>query len=103
MQQTQQTNNQSQPATAETDQGNRSPVETVRSGSIGASIWQETSQGGKEYYAITVSRSWKANDSDEYRYSNRYFSRNREDLHKAIDQACDRVEALEGGSGPQQS
>ena len=92
----QQTINQQQTETAaQAPEQQRGPVETVRSGPIGASIWQEKSESGKEYLSISLSRSWKPNDSDQFKYSHKYFSRNRADLHEAIDKACDIVEALE--------
>lgn len=90
-----QTTNQQANTEAQAPEQQRGPVETVRSGPIGASIWQEKSESGKEYLAITLSRSFKANDNEPFKYSHKYFSRNRADLHEAIDKACDIVEALE--------
>ena len=88
-----------------TETETKRPVKTVRSGPIGASIWQETSEGGKDYLAITLSRAWKSQDGEKSGYSHKYFAGNRGDLHKAIDQACDAVEALESGKAeaPQQA
>lgn len=91
----QQTTNQQTSTEAPAPEQQRGPVETVRSGPIGASIWQEKSESGKEYLAITLSRSFKTNDAEPFKYSHKYFSRNRADLHDAIDKACDIVEALE--------
>ncbi len=91
----QQTNNQQNATPNEAPKQQSGPVETVRSGPIGASIWQDQSESGKEYLSISLSRSWKPNDSDQFKYSHKYFSRNRADLHAAIDKACDFVEALE--------
>ena len=76
---------------------NKRPIETVRSGAIGASIWLETGAEGAEYFAITFSRSWKSKSSGKQGYSQKFFPRNREELHAVIDKACDAVEALERG------
>jgi len=95
----QQTNTQQTATPNQAPDRQPGPVETVRSGPIGASIWQEKSESGKEYLAISLSRSWKPNDSEQFKYSHKYFSRNRANLHEAIDKAYDIVEALERKSG----
>ena len=68
------------------------PVKTFRNRGIGASVWQQSSQDGFEYLDFTISRSWKAKSGKEG-YSNRYFSVNRAELHKTIDEVCDYLDA----------
>ena len=73
-----------------TDTGVARPVQTARSGAVGASIWQNNNDN----FGITLSRSWKSKDG-ETGHSKTFYAGNRDDLHKAIDQACDIAQALE--------
>lgn len=88
------TTNKTNPTPSEQPEQHR-PVKTVRSGDIGASIWLDKSESGKEYYSISLSRAWKPKDSESFSYSHKYFAGNRANLHEAIDKACDVVERLE--------
>ncbi|MCA9185352.1 MAG: hypothetical protein KDA99_07025, partial [Planctomycetales bacterium] len=63
------------------------PEKTVRNGAIGASIWREIGAEGAEYFAITFARSWRSKNSGNQGYSQKFFPRNREELHAVIDQA----------------
>lgn len=71
------------------------PVRTVRSGSIGASIWQETGAEGAEYLAITLSRSWKSKNTGKDGYSNKFFARNEADILETVRLACQAARELE--------
>ena len=73
---------------AESQKTTSRPVHTTRSGSIGASIWKNN-----DSYGITLSRAWKPEGKD-FRHSKTFYSNNRQDLHQAIDAACDYIEAL---------
>lgn len=66
------------------------PVHTVRSGAIGASIWQNKNDN----FGITFSRSWKSQDGDTG-HSKTFYAGNRKDLHAAVDAACDMAESFE--------
>ena len=79
------------------------PVQTVRDGAVGASIWLETGAEGAEYYAITFSRAWKSKLSGKQGYSSKFFARNRQELHAVVDAACDAVEAIERGQSESSS
>ena len=70
-------------------------VETKRSGAIGANIFRRQAPGGFQYYDFNLSRAWKASSTNKEGYSQNYFANNREALHKAIDDACDRIQELE--------
>ena len=76
----------------------KSPVKTVRRGAVGASVWLETGAEGAEYFTISLSRAWKSKSSGKTGYSNKFFARNRAELHQVIDQVCDAVEELERGA-----
>ena len=77
--------------TAPQGQSTNGPVQTVRSGAIGASIWQNEN----DTISITLSRSWKPSETEDFRHSKNFFARNREQLHETIDKACDVAEGLE--------
>jgi hypothetical protein len=70
-------------------------IETKRDGAIGANIFRRQAPGGFQYYDFNLSRAWKASSSNKEGYSQNYFANNREALHKAIDEACDRIQELE--------
>ena len=70
-------------------------IETKRDGAIGANIFRRQAPGGFQYYDFNLSRAWKASASGKEGYSQNYFANNREALHKAIDDACDRIQELE--------
>lgn len=76
--------------TGTTQEPTNRPLQTARSGPIGASIWQNQN----DKIGITLSRSWSPQEG-ETKYSSTFYAGNREDLHKAIDQACDIAQALE--------
>ncbi|MDC0936284.1 hypothetical protein OAS39_08340 [Pirellulales bacterium] len=82
------------PAEAAT-RGESGPVTTARSGAIGASVWANTTQSGKEVFGITLSRAWKSQDGEKSGYSPTFYASNRDDLHRAIDSACDQAQAIE--------
>lgn len=88
-QQQQPTENQNQASPQ--GQSTNGPVQTVRSGAIGASIWQNEN----DTISITLSRSWKPSETEDFRHSKNFFARNRGQLHEAIDKACDVAEGLE--------
>jgi len=77
-------------AAEQTASSTNRPVQTVHSGAIGASVWQNKN----DKFGITLSRSWKS-EGEETQHSKTFYAGNREDLHKAIDQACDIAKALE--------
>ena len=66
------------------------PVQTVRSGAIGGSIWQNKN----DRIGVTFSRAWK-NAEGESGHSKTFYAGNRAQLHEVIDKACDVAEALE--------
>ena len=70
------------------------PVQTVRSGAIGGSIWQNQN----DKIGITFSRSWK-NQQGESGHSKTFYAGNRAQLHEVVDKACDIAEALERAVG----
>lgn len=75
-------NSIAEPETAE-------PVHTVREGAVAASIWQRQSLSGYAYYDFSLSRSWKSMSSDKTGYSKNFFSRNREEILRVVEKACD--------------
>lgn len=79
----------------ETTTESRKPVATTRSGSIGCSIWKNATDDGREYHVFTISRAWKTQAGDKSGYAPNYFGGNRDDLHKAIDAACDEIAKLD--------
>ena len=54
------------------------PEATIRAGGVKAVIWKNLSEGGKEYFTITLSRTYK--DGDDWKETNSY---GRDDLVKA--------------------
>lgn len=77
------------------------PVQTVRQGAIGASIWKETAAEGLEYLTLTLSRSWASKNTGKTGYSQKFFAKNREELKAVIDLACDAMEELEQAQAAQ--
>lgn len=80
------------------------PAHTVREGAVAASIWQRQSLSGYAYYDFSLSRSWKSMSSSKTGYSRNFFSRNREDILRVVEKACDwialherQAEAAENG------
>lgn len=84
------TENTTTEASSPSPSAKNSPVQTVRAGAIGGSIWRsETDNIG-----ITLSRAWKAEDGRSG-HSKTFYAGNRKQLHEVVDQACDIAEALE--------
>lgn len=93
-------NEQLEAAQAEQPSTGKRPVETLRSGAIGASIWEEKASDGRTYHTISLSRAWKSQqDETKSGYSQSFFARNRQDLVNVIHQACDAVERREKDDG----
>ena len=70
----------------------RRPVQTFRTGPVGGSVWLKQSNTGYWYYDFSLSRSWKSMSTGKDGYSSNFFERNREELHKTIDECCDYIE-----------
>lgn len=76
----------------------RRPVRTFRSGAIGASIWQESTDEGGTYHTITLSRAWKSPKTGKDGYSKNFLARNEADIVSAVRMACEAARGLEGPS-----
>ncbi len=62
------------------------PVRTIRSGCVSAAIWERDGTNGK-FFSVTVQRSYKPADSEEWKYTDSF---GRDDLllaAKLLDQA----------------
>ncbi len=64
------------------------PVKTFRDGPVGASVWLRQTKAGV-FYDLTVSRSWKDQDSGESGYSRNFSDRHLESLVWVTEQAKD--------------
>lgn len=63
------------------------PVHTIRSGAVGASIWRRQSPAGYVYFDYSLTRSWKSLSSGNTGYSKNFFVRNQQELLQVIEQA----------------
>jgi hypothetical protein len=63
-------------------------VRTFREGAVAANVFQRVAVGGFEYLDFSISRAWKTPGGKEG-YSLNFFSKNRDAIHKVVDQACD--------------
>ena len=63
-------------------------VRTFREGAVAANVFQRVAVGGFEYLDFSISRAWKTPGGKEG-YSQNFFSRNRDSIHKVVDEACD--------------
>ena len=73
-------------------------VATVREGAIAANIFVGTTQDGLEYHYFRLSRAFKTakqHKSDEFSYSDRFFTRNVEAMQKVTALAAKRCEELD--------
>jgi hypothetical protein len=64
-----------------------SPVHTIRSGAVAASIWKRQSPAGYVYFDFSLTRSWKSLSSGNLGYSKNFFARNQQELLDVIQQA----------------
>lgn len=64
-------------------------VHTVRDGAIAANIWKRQSQTGFPYFEFSLSRSYASVTSGKKGYRSNFFARNKDQLLKVVDQACD--------------
>ena len=71
------------------------PVATVRDGAIGASIFVSHSLDGNKSHYYVMSRCWKPNNSDEFKYTNRMYPRNVEAVAKVAEMAAAKCEELD--------
>jgi hypothetical protein len=63
------------------------PVHTIRSGAVAASIWRRQSPAGYVYFDFSLTRSWKSLSSGNTGYSKNFFARNQMELAQVIEQA----------------
>lgn len=63
------------------------PVHSIRSGAVGASIWRRQSPAGYVYFDYSLTRSWKSLSSGNTGYSKNFFVRNQQELLQVIEQA----------------
>ena len=70
-------------------------VKTCRHGAVAANVFCRTAPGGFEYLDFSLSRAWKAPNGKEG-YSQNFFSKNRESIHAAVDDACDYIDDAGG-------
>ena len=63
------------------------PVNTIRHGAVGASIWKRQTPNGLEYFDFSISRSWKAKTSGKEGYSPNFFARNEAELVSVVREA----------------
>ena len=71
------------------------PLETIREGSVAASIWQRQSLSGYAYYDFSLSRNWKSMSTDKTGSSKNFFSKNQDELKRVIEKACKWIEDRE--------
>ena len=64
------------------------PVHTIRSGAVAASIWRRQSPAGYVYFDFSLTRSWKSLSSGNTGYSKNFFARNQQELVQVIEQAA---------------
>ena len=67
---------------------NTNYIRTFRDGAVAANVFQRVAPGGFEYLDFSISRAWKTPGGKEG-YSLNFFSKNRDAIHKVVDQACD--------------
>lgn len=63
------------------------PVHTIRSGAVAASIWKRQSPSGYVYFDFSLARSFKSLSSGNLGSSKNFFSRNHGELSSVIEQA----------------
>lgn len=64
------------------------PLHTIRSGSVAASIWKRQSPSGYVYFDYSLARSFKSLSTGSTGYSKNFFARNHEELAVVIEQAA---------------
>lgn len=62
------------------------PVHTIRSGAVAASVWRRQSPAGYVYFDFSLTRSWKSLSSGNTGHSKNFFSSNQQDLSGVIEQ-----------------
>ena len=72
------------------------PVETVREGAIGASIFVSQSPDGNMSHYFMLSRCWKSQASGDFKYTDRMYPRNAEAIAAVVTRAADRCKELDG-------
>ncbi len=64
------------------------PVHTIRSGAVAASIWKRQSPSGYVYFDYSLARSFKSLSTGSTGYSKNFCSRNQLELATVIEQAA---------------
>lgn len=63
------------------------PVHTIRSGAVAASIWKRQSPSGYVYFDYSLARTFKSLSTGSTGYSKNFFVRNQKELSSVIEQA----------------
>lgn len=71
------------------------PVDTVRDGAIGASIFVSQSPDGNQSHYYVLSRCWKNQTSGQFKYTDRMYPRNAEAVAKVSEMAAARCKELD--------
>lgn len=71
------------------------PVHTIRSGAIAASIWKRQSPAGYTYLDYSLTRSFESLSSGSLGNSRNFFARNRRELLDVIDAATTWIDQYE--------
>ncbi len=78
-----------------TKKASKAPVTTVREGAIGASIFLSQSMDGNQSHYYVMSRCWKPEGSDEFKYTNRLYPRNSGAVAKVATMAANKCAELD--------
>ena len=70
-------------------------VATVRNGAVAANIFVGQSLDGFDYHYFKLSRAYKARNAKDFKYTDRFFSRNAEAIAGVVTQAATRCEELD--------
>ena len=70
-------------------------VETIRDGAIGAGIFLATRKDGTQGHYFKVSRSYKPEGSEEFKYSELFYAKNGAAIAKVASAAAEKCEALD--------
>jgi hypothetical protein len=80
------TKRQAQPALVEDASAQNKPVQTIRYGSVKATIWRNDGEQGA-FYTVTVSRSWRDKTTNEWHDSSSFHFKDLPHLAKAVSDA----------------
>jgi hypothetical protein len=75
------------------------PVHTIRTGAITASIWRRQSPSGFVYFDYSLARNFQSLSSGSAGSSRNFFAQNRQEIIEAVEQASRWIDEHEAGVG----